>query len=95
MCVFGVPPRATIARVITESPGSTAIEIGERVALAPYELEPHLAALHEAGVLVLDDDDGWRVSPRVPVQIDDDFTSLHFETSDGGAMILQLKRGPW
>lgn len=88
--LLGVRPRLAIVDAIARNPGSDAPGIASAVSMAEYEVDPHLIALHEGGVIALEDD-GWHVSPKVKAKSDGEFLHLAGRTGDGNAVRLRFR----
>jgi hypothetical protein len=87
--VLSKRPRLAIVDAISRSPGIDAASIALAVSQPEYEIEDHLRALHESGVLALEDY-GWHVSPKVATEPDGKFLRFEARTRDGSYLEMHF-----
>ena len=82
-------PRLAIVDAISRTPGLDGHSIAFAVSRSDEEIEGHLRALHEGGVLALEDD-GWHISPKVSTETDGDCMHFKAHTRDGSMLRLRF-----
>ena len=87
--LLGKRPRLAIVDAVSRSPGLDAHDIAVAVSCSDEEAEGHLRALHEGGVLALEDD-GWHVSPRVETKPQGELMHFKAHTRDGSMLRLRF-----
>ncbi len=75
-----VEPRYDVLHVLADGPAGLE-EIAERLGVAPYELEPHLEALTDAGILVCWND-RYALGDPVDVVSTTEFHLIRVKASD-------------
>ena len=82
MRALSLKGRLDILCVLTETPGLPK-DVAKRLNLKTAELNRRMAALHDNGIVVLEDNGMWRLSPRLDAVRLGKFITFALDTGDG------------